>query len=70
MAVRSDKYRITWSSRAERADEQPETVSAHLYRVEGDFFAFYPGNPDFSPPILLVRMSDVQEIRRVDDNDG
>lgn len=64
MAVVVKTYRITWSSRGERADEEPITVAAFTYLVEGDFFSFYSQNPAYDSPILQVRMSDVREIRR------
>jgi hypothetical protein len=71
MAVHKDKYRITWSKRGERAEEDPATVTAHTYFAEGDFFTFYDGSRQYgATAILRVRMSDVQEIRRVEDDDG
>jgi hypothetical protein len=69
MAVHRDKYRITWSTRGERAGEAPQTVIAHTYMAEGDFFTFYSQNPMYDSPILRVRASDVQEIRRVENDD-
>jgi hypothetical protein len=62
------KYRITWSERGERADQPPEIVEALTYRLQGEFFTFYSANPDVRPPILVVRTTDVREIRRVDDD--
>jgi hypothetical protein len=68
MVVRKDRYKITWSERGERAREDPETVTAHTYEVDGDFFTFYDQSPYYSDgPFLRVRMSDVREIRRVED---
>jgi hypothetical protein len=68
MATRKDKYKITWSERGERARQEPETVTAHTYEIQGDFFTFYDVSPyESNGPFLRVRMSDVQEIRRVED---
>lgn len=70
MAVRKDKYKITWSTRGERADQEPTVIVAHLYLSDGDFFTFYSQNPSYDSPILRVRMSDVQEIRRIEEDDA
>lgn len=69
MAIHKEKYKITWSTRGERDTEAPMDVEAYVYRAEGEFFAFYAANPEYVSPSLVVRASDVQEIREIE-SDG
>jgi hypothetical protein len=67
--VRSDgvrKYEVTFSSRGERADDEPIIMEAFRFKLEGDFFAFYnSGTQMGGSPVFVVRASDVREIREV-----
>jgi hypothetical protein len=68
-AIRQARYRITWSKRGERAEEEPLTVVAHLFRAELDFVAFYMRAGEWDSPTLIIRASDVREIRELSDDD-